>query len=186
MVLPVRADLDLEALGARFRAETLPAIALEGALDAHECANARAHFELHAWRECPRADLGRYLRAALAPGEPWLGPWIALASSIVRTTLVASAADVTRLARGGYVLTRDELAKRTGDFELIVDLSPAASGAGEACYRHRGELFFVAPQTTGSVALVGRGPTITRYDRYLPHTVGDAEVWRVRVALESG
>ena len=39
------------------------------------------------------------------------------------------------------------------------------------------------PQWPLSVALVERHDSLYRYDRYLNHTAGDAEIWRLRLSL---
>jgi hypothetical protein len=85
--------------------------------------------------------------------------------------------------RGDYALARDDAAELERHLELTLDVSVIATGGADICYTHRGQLFYAVPQIPGAVGLVQRGPTIRRYDRYLNHRAGDAEVIRLRLAL---
>jgi hypothetical protein len=47
-----------------------------------------------------------------------------------------------------------------------------------------GAASFVVPQLSRSLALVERrSENLYRFERYLNHQVGDAEVWRLRLSL---
>jgi hypothetical protein len=112
----------------------------------------------------------------------------ALASAVSGQRLSVFDARWSLLRRGDYALTRDDTAPLDRHVELTLDLSAAPVGeggsfGGEVCYAHRGQLFFAAPQAPGSLTLVERGPTIRRYERYLTHRAGDAEVIRLRLSL---
>jgi hypothetical protein len=92
-----------------------------------------------------------------------------------------------RLRRGDYALVLDDAPRvarlAPGGFELIVDLSRAASSEAEVVFTHRGDAFFTMPQRPRSVALVARGPTVRRYARYLTHRLGEASVVRLELGF---
>jgi hypothetical protein len=116
-----------------------------------------------------------------------------LASAMAGQPLSIFDARWSLLRRGDYALTRDDTAPLERHVELTLDVSPVpapapapapvSSAGGEVCYAHRGQLFFAAPQALGNLTLVERGPTIRRYERYLTHRAGDAEVIRLRLSL---
>ena len=90
------------------------------------------------------------------------------------------------MARGDYALTVDDAwASRLAPegVHAIIDLSLTATGEAEVVFTHRGQAFFTMPQRPGEVALVERGPTVRRYDRYLTHRVGEAIVSRLEIGF---
>lgn len=94
----------------------------------------------------------------------------------------------TRMVRGDYALCLDDdhwmKALPAGDlYELTLDVSEAASGEAEVVYTHRGQAFFSVEQTPGQLAVVLRGATVARYDRYLTHRVGQLAVLRLRASF---
>lgn len=79
----------------------------------------------------------------------------------------------------GYSLMLDDSITRVQEgVELMLDLSKAAAGPPVVW---TGGL--EVPQIPGLLALVERTPATHRYDRYLPATVGRAEVLRLRAAF---
>ena len=86
---------------------------------------------------------------------------------------------VYRFRHGGYSLFYDDAQTRiTAGVEVTVDLSSAMIGPGAVYESPRVEI----PQSPGLVAIVERGPSTFRYDRYLPASVGRAQVVRLRAA----
>jgi hypothetical protein len=125
------------------------------------------------------ADRGRYQTAHIdAPG--FLAE---LASAIVGRPLRITRSRWMRLVHGDYALYKDDHRRWRGEpYELTVDLSAVATGEAEVMYSTpRG--YFPVPQRPGHGALVDRSGGAQRYDRHLTHRVGDAEVFRVSLAL---
>ena len=89
-----------------------------------------------------------------------------------------------RFRRGGYALFYDDaLTRLTTGVEVTLDLSEAPCGP-PAIYQQPGGRLEI-PQAPGLVAVVERGPSTFRYDRYFQAEVGDGEVLRLRAAFAS-
>lgn len=87
-----------------------------------------------------------------------------------------------RFRRGGYALFSDDaLSRLTAGVEVTLDLSDHLCGP-PAIYQDPARRLEI-PQAPGLVAVVERGPSTFRYDRYFPAEVGDAEVLRLRAAF---
>ena len=86
-----------------------------------------------------------------------------------------------RLGHGDYQLIRDDSVGRVAGrhVELILDFSERATGQAEIFYTDGALL----PQTPLSLALVERHDSQYRYQRYLNHQVGDAQIFRLRLSL---
>lgn len=174
----------LEALRKAFRAARIHAVLVEDVLP-----------------EESRAPLRERVRAGLVPywrperghyqvneslEEPEVAAVLAeVASSIVERTLApAAGARWQRLVHRDFALYRDDYLRWRGreGFELTVDLSAAASQDGQIVYRDA-EAGFVVPQTPGQMSLIERSSGLRRYERYLTHRVGQAEVFRLSLPL---
>lgn len=179
----------VSAMAAAYRASTLPAASAEGVLDEELCASA-AH-GVGPLSERWLADRGRYAHGEPPLSEPLRTSLSELAQELTRARLVMARHRVLRLRHLGYSLQRDDAAWLDAaapgrahapyPVELTLDLSERACGEAEVVYTHRGKGFFTVPQRPGVVAVVERGVTVGRYDRYLTHRVADAVVTRLCV-----
>lgn len=134
------------------------------------------------------ADRGRY-HVDEALREPELFASLAeLASDIVEAPLTVARARWVRMAHGDYALVKDDArrwASLTRHVEVVVDLSAAQSDDAQIVYSGAGGAFLIPQQPLGG-AVVDRRQPLSRYDRYLTHRVGDAEVFRLSLILEVG
>jgi hypothetical protein len=141
-------------------------------------------------------DRGRYLVAELGaevgPGagvgpEPEL---VAALASFAATQLGLAGARVvtiraTRLAHGDYALTKDDQRRwqPDHDLDLTLDFSAGDSEEAQVVY-HTAEVQTVCAQRAGSAILADRrGGGTVRWERYLNQRVGEAQIYRLRVAL---
>jgi hypothetical protein len=196
MVLPViRAPFDRADVLAKLRPAYAAAhsLILPGACDPAALPRVKLRkFEL--------AHRGNYQFAALR--APALAEELrAFAEALTGARLREPALRLFRFRRGGYALFYDDALTRViAGVEVTLDLSremvgpPAvyesdrrAAGAtvwgplgGQAGPAQRLEV----PQSPGLVAVVERGPSVYRYDRYLPAEVGRASVLRLRAAFQ--
>ncbi|HLL25410.1 MAG TPA: hypothetical protein VK427_24910 [Kofleriaceae bacterium] len=83
-----------------------------------------------------------------------------------------------RLVPGDYVLAHHDQLHDDLPLELVLDLSPAPVPA-EIHYRRRGHVFFRAPCVPRSLAIVERGPTVTRNHTYVSQLNAGAVVARL-------
>ena len=90
---------------------------------------------------------------------------------------------VGRMRPGDYLLGHHDRVHDDHPLELILDLSPVAVPGAEVHYRRRGQLFFRAPSAPRSLALVERGPTVTRHHTYVSQRHAAASVLRLVVLL---
>lgn len=132
------------------------------------------------------ADRGRYqLDDTL--NEPELFASLAdLASSILDAPLAVARARWVRMAHGDYSLSKDDgrlWAALTHHAEVVLDFSAAQSDDAQIVYTGQKGAFWI-PQKPRGGALVDRRQPVSRYDRYLTHRVGDAEVFRLSLALD--
>lgn len=121
------------------------------------------------------AHRGRYSFCDL-PRDPALHRF---AEQLFEVPLDASARPrLFRLARGDYSLVLDDARTRIErGVELTLDLSARATGEGNLVYGER-----EVPQQPGLLAAVFRNAATSCYQRYLPHSVGSAVIYRLRVA----
>lgn len=135
------------------------------------------------WRTRDLAHCGHYSYVDDVCDPELFAPLLQLARLVSGAPHTVARARLCRLIRGDYALQGDDPVRE--GVELTCDLSAASGDAAQTVYRHRGANFFVVPQRSASVALVERTNTVTRYDRYLNHRVGDAIVYRLRLLLRS-
>lgn len=168
-----------------YRGALLPAVVVPGALSEPAAAELRAELSAAGFEPYWLADHGRYeVNDALAAPELF-DSLREIAEHLAGAGLEVQAARWLGLRRGSYSLLRDDVmvAGQERSVELTLDLSAGSCGEAEVVYTHRGQVYFAAPQRPGALALVERGPTVRRYDRYLTHRVGAAEILRLRMAL---
>ena len=134
-----------------------------------------ASFRRPRMRSFDLANRGRYELAEL-PAQPALRQF---AEALTGRRVVPAWVRLQRFRRGGYSLFYDDAVTRleTG-LELTLDLSRSIAGV-PAVYSSG----LIVPQAPGIVAAVVRTPEIFRYDRYLPASVGRAQVLRLRAAF---
>jgi hypothetical protein len=182
----LRVNPQLQALRAAFRLSPLRSAMIEDVLPAEVLAVLRARVA-PALRPFYVADRGRFHL-----NEEHVEPGVAsvlseVASSVAGVELVAGSPRWQRFVRGDYALYKDDAARwrgRTETHELIVDLSAQGSPEAQVVY-FDGESGVVFPQRPGLLGLVERRPGVQRYDRYLTHRSGAAEVFRLSLPLSS-
>ncbi len=147
---------------------------IPGAIDSEQAAALRKH---RAWKIFDLAHRGHYAFADL-PRAPALHRF---AEEFCQLPLSPDARPrLFRLERGDYSLVYDDAQRRLErGVELILDLSARATGEGEIVYTGSDEL--VIPQLPGLLSAVVRAPATFRYERYLPHSLGRAVIYRMRV-----
>ena len=131
------------------------------------------------------ANRGRYHinRTFAAPGL--FDALRVLGEGISTVPLAPGAACWLRFRRGDYQLLQGDAAdtpERGRHLELTVDISAAATGQAEFVYVRDPDRFSF-PQLPLALTIVERTENLFRYDEYLNNTVGEAEVWRLRLAL---
>lgn len=90
-----------------------------------------------------------------------------------------------RLVPGDYILAHHDRLHEHRPLELVLDLSPAPVLA-EIHYRRRGSVFFRMPCVPRSLAVVERGPTVTRNHTYVSKRHAGAVVVRLVMLATSG
>ncbi|MSP63743.1 MAG: hypothetical protein EXR72_26035 [Myxococcales bacterium] len=111
----------------------------------------------------------------------------ALGSLLIGSSLRLVAARWLRFGHGDYALLKgDDGRTSEPGVELTVDFSEAATGEADVVYLGAGpgDLWAV-PQQPGGIVLCDRQRAPYRYERYLTHRVGEAEVHRLRLTLLS-
>ena len=83
-----------------------------------------------------------------------------------------------RLVPGDYILAHHDRLYDDLPLELVLDLSPAPVPC-DIHYRRRGHVFFRAPCTPRTLAIVERGPTVTRNHTYVSKLHAGAVVVRL-------
>lgn len=182
-MIPEGAARALEPLRAAYRAAPIGAVIVPGAVTAALAGGLREELRSAGFTPWFVADRGRYAVNDGVEVPELFDSLRALAAHLAGEALEISGSRFLLLRRGDYALRKDDQVPEERSLELTLDLSERPTGAAEVIYTHRGEPFFVVPQAPGSVALVERAPTVRRYDRYLGHRVGEAEVIRLRLAL---
>lgn len=176
---------DIAALRDAYLDMPIPAVLWHGAIGPAVAADLRGRVAESGYRAQNLAHRGRYDVNDWLRDRDLFANLAALAGEISGAALTVGRARFLRTVRGSYALTRDDEVGALGSLELTLDFSAStlANAGGEVCYRHRGQTFFVVPQAPLSAALVARGPTVLRYDRYITHKAGAAEVHRLRLEL---
>jgi hypothetical protein len=181
----MRADLDLQTLRSYFENASIRAVLLGDLVTETIAAELRERV-LPGLRPYWLPDRGRY-HVNDAHVEPELFASLAeLASAIAETPLVAGRARWVRLVRGDYALYKDDSRRRANlpaHLEMVLDVSAAPSDDAQIVYTNLESTFWIPQRPLGG-ALVDRRPPVQRYDRYLTHRVGDAEVFRLNLVLE--
>jgi hypothetical protein len=131
------------------------------------------------------ADRGRY-HVGEGADEELFSSLTRFAEAVVGEPLHYVAHRWLRFAHGDYQLTHGDHhdgAAKGRHLELTLDFSARETDQGETVYTDGREAAFLIPQLPLSLALVERRDSLYRYDRYLNHLIGDAEVWRLRLSL---
>ena len=108
----------------------------------------------------------------------------ALASEAAGRRVAITEVRALRLVPGDYILAHHDRVYADYPLELVLDLSPAPVPA-DIHYRRRGQVFFRVPCAPRSLAIVERGPAVTRNHCYVSRLQRDAEIVRL-VMLTSG
>lgn len=108
---------------------------------------------------------------------------IAVPASLARFGAITSARAL-RLLPGDYILAHHDELHDDLPLELTLDLSPAPVPA-EIHYRRRGSVFFRVPCTPRALAIVERGPTVTRNHTYVSKRHEGAVVIRIVMIARS-
>jgi hypothetical protein len=182
-MIPAAAAETLAPYRTAYRECLIPSVVLPGALSGPAAAALREQLAEAGVQPYWVADRGRYEMNDTLEAPELFESLRELAEHLAGAHFTVESARWLRLRRGSYALLRDDAPLAERHLELTLDLSAGSSGEAEVIYTHRGQIFFAAPQQPGALALVERGPTVRRYDRYLTHCVGDAEIVRLRMAL---
>lgn len=173
-----------------FQGMPVGAVVVERALPAATVTEIRARLDAQPFVSFFLADRGRYELLEEIEEPALLAGLRDLADYVTGERLAIADARCLRLRRGDYALRRDDDRTRPpeGRYELVCDLSAGSSGEAQVVYARGGRTFFVAPQLSGSVSLVGRAG-VSRYDRYLNvHTAGRVvhrlRLWLARVQVD--
>lgn len=176
----------IDALSKRFVEARLPAVSADTLLDAETVAAAVDAVLSVRFERYELADRGAYDDAMVAAPDVVERRLTEIASHVARQSLEVRARRWYRLRAGDYTLAKDDRWARDvepGWIDLSLDLSIAPTDEAEVVFSHRGAAFFTVPQRLGVIGLVERGPTVTRFDRYLTHRVADRDVHRLRLLL---
>ncbi len=171
----------------------IPAVQWGGVIGPSTAADLRARVAASGYRSFDLAHRGRYDVNDWLLDRDLFATLAALAGEISGAKLTVGRARFVRSVRGSYALTRDDQTSApfpAGSLELTLDFSaaPLESTGGEACYRHRGQTFFIVKPAPLACALVARSPTVFRYDRYISHHAHPSptsELHRLRLELLS-
>ena len=172
----IRAPFDQPEVLAKLRPAWTAArsLILPGACDPA----ARPHPLLH---DFDLAHRGKYAFADLVD-DALRAELRAFAEALTGARIGGGALRLFCFRRGGYALFHDDaLSRLTAGVEVTLDLSDRLGGP-PAIYQEPTRRLEI-PQAPGLVAVVERGPSTFRYDRYFPREVGDAEVLRLRAAF---
>lgn len=186
MIDPVyRREPVVALLRASFRANALAGTIVPSLVDAATATALRADASAAGLTRYEFAPRGRFDHNDLYRPAALLDPLAALVATITGEPVSAAAVRWLRLRHGDYSLLWDDHLTRPAQrhFEATLDLSSSTTGQGGTIYVANGEARFVAPQRHGCLAIVDRPPHVLRYERYLDHRVGAAEVWRLRVTF---
>jgi hypothetical protein len=164
----------------------LPHVELPAAVSPGLAANLRAGLAGAPFERFDLAPRGRYERSAEPPDPALCASLVNVASFLAGQPFEVLRASWIRTAHRSYALLRDDSPPPGAIAELVLDVSERATGEGQLVYTHRGQPYFVATQTPGTLALVARGPTIQRYHRYVTHRAATATLLRLVIDLGPG
>jgi hypothetical protein len=184
--MKTQSGCDLGPYRQAFSQMAIGAVVVEGAIDRSRVETIRQRLDAAGFSPFRLRHLGRY-DCAHEIEEPRLFDELhRIAEYVTDASLVVTDHSALRLRQGDYLLSaagEPSWPAPSRGYELTLDVSAGSSGEAQVVYARRGENFFVAPQLSGSITIVARGPDIDRYDRYLSHRVGDHIVHRLRLAL---
>jgi hypothetical protein len=178
-------NASIHELRAYYLGSPMRGVLLEGLIPA-EVAGAMRERVRPGLRRFAIADRGRYLVDETHDEPEVVRGLAAFASEIVEARVAPGRRRWTRLAHGDYAMYKDDVVVWDGldrHLELVLDFSAAATEDGQVGWSS-GEQLLWMPQRPLCGALVDRRQKIMRYDRYLTHRVGPAEVFRLSLALE--
>jgi hypothetical protein len=174
-----------DELRAYFGASPLRGVLLEGLIPAALAVTLRQRLAPLV-RPYFLADRGRY-HVDDTHHEPELFAGLAaLAADIAGARVAPAAARWTRLVRGDFAMLKDDHRRWSQlgrHLEVVLDFSAATSSEAQVVWSGQGHVLWM-PQVPLAGALVDRRHAVQRYDRYLTHRVGAAEVYRLSLALE--
>jgi len=182
-----RATADLvTAFGAvTFRSAHGAGVVSPRAVDAARAAAGAARFE-----PFDLAHRGRYSFSDASVPEVVVTELIALGALCTGHRLALFSHRFVRLSRGDYALEADDAAWAPAvapdappPLDVTLDLSTRETGEAEVVFTRGGAAFFTVAQRPGEVGLVERSAGVARYERYLTHRAGDAQVIRLRLWL---
>ncbi len=167
-------------LGARLRSTVIPSLLRADAAEALRRALAADGMDRFDF-----APQGRYAHNDRFAAADLVERLRGLAARIAGAPLALGRVRWLRFAHGDYALLWGDHATRRPEphLELTLDFSSRATNEAEIVYTRGAEAAFVVPQWPGCLALVERPPDLLRYERYLTHRVGEAEVYRLRIEL---
>ncbi len=142
-----------------------------------------ATLELAGWTRYALLDRGSYDVIDDVRAPALFDALGARASEITGRALAVAEARALRLVPGDYLLAHHDRVHDDLPVELVLDLSPAAVPGAEVHYRRRGAVFFRVPCEPGTLAIVERGPAVTRNHTYVSKLHGGAEVIRLELLL---
>lgn len=138
-----------------------------------------AAIRLDGWRRYTLLDRGSY-DVIERVEEPAL--FARLGARVGRTITLARA---FRLVPGDYILAHHDQFHDDLPLELVLDLSPAPVPA-EIHYRRRGAVVLRVPCVPRSLAIVERGPAVTRNHTYVSKLHAGAVVVRLVMLARAG
>ncbi len=168
-----------------FRSAHGASVVSEGAIDVARAAAEAARFE-----PFDLAHRGRYAFSDARVPEPVVTELVALGALCTGRRLGLRQHRWVRMVRGDYALEADDAAwvptvssDTSPPLDVTLDVSTRETGEAEVVFTRGGAAFFTVAQRPGEVGLVERSPGVARYERYLTHRVGDAQVVRLRLWL---
>ena len=132
------------------------------------------------------ADRGHYVFDETHDEPEVVAGMTELASAIVERRLIPGRRRWTRLAHGDYAMYKGDVLLWDGfdrHLEMVLDFSAAQTGEGHVGWSDGDQILWM-PQVPLCGALVDRRRKIMRYDRYVTHRAGNAEIFRLSLALE--
>ncbi|AKV00600.1 hypothetical protein AKJ09_07263 [Labilithrix luteola] len=161
----------------------LPAVIVPDVIGASLAASVRRSLEELGYERYALVDRGSYDHVSSPPLAELLEALRGVASEITGRSLAVSEARALRLLPGDYVLVRHDRVYDDRPVELVLDLSAEVVPRAEVHYRHRGQVFFTAPSSPGSMSLVERGPTVMSNHTYVSKRFASASVVRLMALL---
>lgn len=166
-----------------WQSSPLPAVIVPDVVGSRLAAEVRERGSAAGYVRYGLLDRGSYAFAREVREPELLAALTGIASEITGRALVVKDARLVRLVAGDYVLVRHDRVHDDRPVELLLDLSAVPVPGADVHYRHRGQVYFVAPSAPGSLSIVERGPTVMKNDRYVSRRNEGAEVIRLEVLL---